>query len=362
MKPSEAMYVVPLIVVAAAFLVLLVEHILNVKHARFQGVYLRSVFIFPLVSVLAFVGGQNYHVLPWIEVLIGMIEGYIFMLFFGLFVGWAWHKGDVYANMFGSARTRVACYTAVCSCGPRYSSGKAALLSIQWQMYQFAVVKPLVNVAKAVSEISTGEVTKPVQFVTAVFNFVSIVVALKAVLGLYQALTKGPGVGHDGKVVDSKINHNLLQGLSAASKFIVIKTFLFFIVLNGLVVVPLIESDTLKAPPPLCDVLDSAAPDYKLACHSRFEAWIIMLESALIMLLGVFCFRHHSIDALEEQHKTSACKTSACSLFISIFKFWDVVTVLPRPPKNESLVGERSLGSLPDSSMDEESKKAASKV
>lgn len=345
--PGEVMYAVPLMVVAAAFLVLLVEHLLNAKHARFQGVYLRSVLIFPLVSALAFVGGQYYHLFPWIEVFIGMIEGYIFMLFFGLFVGWAWCNGDVYANMFGSARTRVACYTPVGSCGHRYSSGKAALASIQWQMYQFAVVKPLVNLAKAVSELKSGEVTKPVQLITGFFNLVSIVVALRAVLGLYYALTKGPGVGRDGKVVDSKINHNLLQGLSAAYKFIVIKTFLFFIVLNGLVVVPLIIAGTLKAPPQLCDVLDSTAPDFTHACHSRFEAWIIMLESALIMLLAVICFRHHSIDALDEQCKES--RSSACSIFISVFKFWDVVTVLPRPPGNEGAVGsERSLSSLAD--------------
>jgi hypothetical protein len=354
--PSEVMYAVPALLVAAGFVVLLVEHLLNVKHTQFQGVYLRSVLIFPLVSTLAFVGGLYYHAFPWIEVVIGLVEGYIFMLFFGLFVGWAWCKGDVYANMIGSARTRVACYTPVASCGHRYSSGKSALASIQLQMYQFAVIKPLVNVAKAVSETTSGEVTKPVQFITAFFNLVSIVVALRAVLGLYYALTKGPGVGRDGKVVDSKINHNLLQGLSAAYKFIIVKTFLFFIVLNGLVVEPLITSGKLTAPSPLCEVLNSAAPDYSVACHARFEAWILMLESLLIMIVAVFCFRHHSIDAIDEKYKEKD-GNNTCSLIISVFKFWDVVTVLPRPPKNESAVGsEMDLSSLGDLSASTASK------
>jgi hypothetical protein len=342
--PGEWMYAAPLMVVAVAFFVLLGEHLLVVKHVRFQGVFLRSVFIFPLVSVLAFVGGQYYHALPWVEVAIGLIEGYIFMLFFGLFVGWAWCKGDVYANMLGSARTRVACYTPIRSCGHRYSTGEAALTSIKWQMYQFAVVKPLVNLAKAVSEVKSGEVTQPVQLITAIFNLISIVVALRAVLGLYYALSKGPGVDADGKVVDSKLNHNLLHGLSAAYKFLIIKTFLFFIVLNGLVVVPLIVSDKLKAPAALCDVLNPAAADFTHACHARFEAWIIMLESAIIVLFAVFCFRPYSLNSLDDEHKIIG-EQNACSIFLSVFKFWDVVTVLPRPPDSVRTVTSR-LSSL----------------
>jgi hypothetical protein len=322
------MYVAPLLVVLATFAVLLGEHLMLVKHVRFQGVFLRSVLIFPIVALLAFWGGYAYHLFEWIHVVIALVEGYVFLLFYGLFVGWAWCNGDVHANIMGNGHSQVPIYLL-----PRswffnrpFANGAAALWSLKWRMYQYAVVKPLADLISAVVKASAGadsQAAEAVALVSKVAQVISTVLTLQATFILYSALRKG-----DGKP-DSKAGQNLLRGLQGVRKFLVIKLFLWAVIANAILINPLVDSGVITAPSQLCVPLDPALPEE--ACHARLEAWIIMIEAAIVACIGALSFRHSAIDALDNCHKNKGNNT-ACSLFASIFKVWDVVTSLPTPP------------------------------
>ncbi len=334
------MYVAPLLVVLATFAVLLGEHLMLVKHVRFQGVFLRSVLIFPVVALLAFWGGYAFNLIEWIHVVIALVEGYVFLLFYGLFVGWAWCKGDVHANMMGNGHSQAPIYLL-----PRswffnrpYANGAAALRSLKWRMCQYAVVKPLTTFISALVNASAGEdsqAAETVALVKRVAQVITTCVALHATFILYKALCKG-----DGKP-DSKAGKNLLHGLNGVRKFLVIKLFLWAIIANAIFINPLVDSGVITAPPLLCAPLDPALPEE--ACYVRLEAWIIMLETAIVACIGALSFRHSAIDALDDCHKNEGNNT-ACSLFASIFKVWDVVTSLPTPPTHVCSVDTVELG------------------
>ncbi len=70
----------------------------------------------------------------------------------------------------------------------------------------------------------------------------------------------------------------LLDELQAFQKFLVIKTFLFFIVLDSVALNKMTEDGTLNAPATLCDAFDQTDPAlFAEECHGRFEAWVVML-------------------------------------------------------------------------------------
>lgn len=337
--PGGVFYFAPLGLTLAVFLVFVGEHFWEVKHARFQAVYIRSVLLFPVAATLAFFGGLKYAALPWVEVVLALLEGYVFVLFFGLFVGWAWCKGDVHANLQCSARSSVCCYTSCGGCGPRYGSGKAALASIRMQMYQFALVKPLVNLAKAVSIERTGEVTNPVMAISSLFNLVTIIFALRGVLNLFYALKKGGSKNKTSAAVqveprDPKHEtgtQNLLEGLGAFQKFLVIKSFLFFTMLNSVLLNKLIEDGTFKAPATLCDAFDQTDPALLAKeCHGRFEAWVVMLESCILVVFASLNFRPHSVDSLAAEHRRGG--ESRCNLAMRVLALGDVCGSFLVPP------------------------------
>mmetsp|Transcript_33977 Transcript_33977/g.41907 ORF Transcript_33977/g.41907 Transcript_33977/m.41907 type:complete len:161 (+) Transcript_33977:421-903(+) len=93
------------------------EHFINIKQASFQGVYIRALLIFPLTSCLAIIGGIDKSITPWMEVLIGMIEGYVLILFMGLYIGWGWTQGDVHKVLLDFERTKYPCYMCCRSWG-----------------------------------------------------------------------------------------------------------------------------------------------------------------------------------------------------------------------------------------------------
>jgi hypothetical protein len=328
----------PLGLTVAVFLLFAGEHFWEVKHARFQALYLRSVLLFPVTATLAFFGGLNYAALPWVEVAIALLEGYILILFFGLFVGWAWCKGDVYANLLCSARTNVCCHTPCSRCGPQYGSGKAALGNTRLQMYQFVIVKTLVNLAKAVSVEQTGQVTIQVKLFTAPFNLGSTIFAVCGVMNLSYALQKGGSksktsakVGPRDPQKDDTGTKNLLDGLQAFQKLVVIRTFLLSVALNSTVIEKMIEDGTLKAPATLCDALNQTDPVlFAKECHGRFQAWVVMLVSFVLVLFAAQFFRPHSVDSLAAEHRRGG--ESRGYLAIRVLALGDVCSSFLVPP------------------------------
>jgi hypothetical protein len=330
--PEGLLYVAPLGLTVAVFLLFAGEHFWEVKHARFQALFIRSVLLFPVTATLAFFGGLNYAALPWVDVVIALLEGYIMILFFGLYVGWAWCKGDVYANLLCSARTNVCCHTPCSRCGPPYGSGKAALASIRLQMYQFVIVKPLVNLAKAVSVEQTGQLD--IQVFTTPFQLVSMIFALFGVLNLSHALQKGGSQSKTSAKVgpqDEAGTNNLLDGLQAFQKFVVMRTFLLFVALYSTVIKKVIEDGTLKAPATLCEALNQTDPVlFAEECHGRFEAWVVMVVMLILVLFAALYFRPHSVDSLSAEHRRG--EESRGYLAMRVLALGDVCSSFLVPP------------------------------
>mmetsp|Transcript_3980 Transcript_3980/g.4596 ORF Transcript_3980/g.4596 Transcript_3980/m.4596 type:complete len:149 (-) Transcript_3980:624-1070(-) len=134
---TPAVALIPLGLTVFIYCTATTEHLVQVRHLFFQAVYCRTLLLFPLVSLFAFIGGLSREAAVWAQVAIATIEGYTLILFFGLFTVWGWSLGNVYEALLKSRYTKTRFYFCKRGCGTEFENGTSALASIQRQVYQF---------------------------------------------------------------------------------------------------------------------------------------------------------------------------------------------------------------------------------
>mmetsp|Transcript_33976 Transcript_33976/g.41904 ORF Transcript_33976/g.41904 Transcript_33976/m.41904 type:complete len:408 (+) Transcript_33976:421-1644(+) len=290
------------------------EHFINIKQASFQGVYIRALLIFPLTSCLAIIGGIDKSITPWMEVLIGMIEGYVLILFMGLYIGWGWTQGDVHKVLLDFERTKYPCYMCCRSWGSEITDGNRAVRSLRTKIYQYIIVRPSISLVDAIYYAVTGKsLGTGYALVLAAVRLVSVLIAIRALVTLYFALKKS----------------NLLTGLKGFRKLSIIKALLFVVVLNSLLFNPLISRDIMKVPDYICSSEDLMLDATN--CKVQLEAWIFVLEALVLIIIAAFVFRADDMDSLPKEYLKP---TSRRRLFVHIFTLHDVVSSFIRRPKH----------------------------
>ncbi len=129
--------------------------------------------------------------------------------------------------------------------------------------------------------------------------------------------------------------------LEAFQKFLVIKYLLLFIVLNSVLLNKLIEDSSLKAPTTLCDAFDQTDPALVAEeRHGRFEAWVAMLESCVLVIFASLVFRPHSADSLAAEHRHGG--ESRCYLAMRVLALGDVCSSFLVPPATRDAAVKQS--------------------
>jgi len=301
-------------------------HLTNVRRLAIQALYLRIVICFPLVSLIAVFGGAFAAFFEAAEVLVGMVEGYVFVLFLALILSWAWEHGDVYSALLSSKVTNRWFSCGMHACGSYYGSGEAILRSFCWQVYQFAIVRPLIKIIDATTMQVEGS-PNALTLILGAINLVSIVIALKALLSLYRALRGA--VPDPKRAVEGTEPLNLLKGLKAFRKFFIVKAMLGFLVLNNLVFRNLIADGKMPVPDFLCDAGDALRD-----CEARYLAFLFSLEVFLLAFLSVFVFRPSDLKEFEEDADISTSK-----LLWRFLRLGDIVAMtFNSDPKKENPV------------------------
>lgn len=322
-KTYEAAYI-PLLITTLISLVASAEHFFHIKHITIQALFIRSLLVFPIASLLAAAGGRNHETAVWVEVAIGLLEGYVLMLFFGIFIGWGWMKGDVENALLQSKFTQRRFYFCRKQWGREFSDGREVVASARLQIYQFAIIKPLVALVTAITYTVTHDEPRQGQtLVLGIINFFSIVIALKAIMNVYFALKK----------------QKLLKGLRPATKFTVVKALLGFIILNGLLFAPLIEDDVIPTPAFICSE-EELLSDKKVDCHSQLEFFIVLIEAMILASVAAFVFRVSDIEHLPTNLLQPG---SRCQLLCQTFAITDVTgKLLHRPTEMKDVEANSS--------------------
>mmetsp|Transcript_17090 Transcript_17090/g.20703 ORF Transcript_17090/g.20703 Transcript_17090/m.20703 type:complete len:365 (+) Transcript_17090:48-1142(+) len=322
---------VPFAFTTAAVLGASVVHLMNVKHVIFQGLYIRILLVFPLVSVLSIIAAIKYSLSFWMEVIVSLLEGYILLFFVGLFIGWAWRQGDPYKCLIESKWTRYPsklCFRFGCYKKP-FKTPEEAVNFILLCIYQYIVIRPGIALAVAIFYAVEGrEPSRWTLFILAVIRVISIAVALLSLGRLYWAL----------KTAD------LLTGLKGFRKLTIVKFLLTMIVFNSLVLSPLITNEKILVPNFLCS--DAELAENKDDCQNALVQWILLLETSVLTFIAVLVFRVHEFFHVPEQYLKPGPWYSVCYRVLLIN---DVATNLLRAPVDHGNVipnKEKNLSKL----------------
>lgn len=271
-------YVIPLVFTWACFVYLVGEHSYNLYDIEFQALLLRICLAFPFVSTVFFLELYlPYEASYFLHGLVGLGEGLLLVEFAALMIGWSWVKGgDVFKSFLESEKTNVCCACRAVRCGKEYTDGEEAMWNMVRQVFQLALVKPLIEVFTGLGIIVNGDLRPGFRTLLEILNIVSLVVAFRALIYIYQ-------------VVDGTKDSNgepSLRGSGLEAKFFVVKLLFAFLILNGVFIAALSDADMLVVPDWMC--LNNTAQN---ECEKLYEGWILLMESAVASILIVFTFR-----------------------------------------------------------------------
>jgi len=254
------------------------------------------------------------------DIVVSILEGYIFICFYALMIAWGWRHGNVYEALLVSEKFQnKVCSIRCCSCGPTVERGHAILWILFWQVAQLIFFKPLMALVDLIVYQNSGELSKGVKLMTSLVTLTSVVVASLAMFRVYRSLLK---VHTEQEKSESK--NGLLNGLHPFRKFLIIKLLVFLILLNSLLFTNLIPS-AMPVPSFLCS-------DQSVYCQNIYLAFIFSCESIVIILPAAIFFRNsEKFFALSPTDKATH---PTRQLLFQYFKFWDVWTTLLTPPES----------------------------
>lgn len=323
---------IPVIICFVIFFLFAIEHFRNTRNSVFQGIYLRAMAIFPVVSALIYAGGVNHQTTVWCMFAVSFIEGYVFVLFFGMCALWGWCNGDVHAALLRSNATRTRYYFWGKHYGPEYTCGKSCFRSLLIQSLAMMIIKPLVSMFEALYATYFGKLSFLARFFgTGVVILIGIIISLMSLIRLFLALSGR-------KIGEQEAGTNLIEGLSFMKKFAIVKVLLWCIVINGWLFEPLVNSGTLPAPAWMCVDLDLHNPVEEKDCDARLFAFIFNCQSIIFTIFSGYLFRPKDLDTLPDI--TAYCgssKPNACRSFYRIFLIWDVAILSGRAPSTATV-------------------------
>jgi hypothetical protein len=316
MSTALALVGIPVYIIWALIALFSVEHWRYQYNNVFQGIYLRAVLIFGVVSLFMFMGGFDESLVKWLQFLLSFVEGYVFSLFFGILVLWGWCRGDVHAALMRSNATRTRFYWRGKHWGKEYKDGESALRSYMLQSLTLMIVYPCLSLFEAMWAEYFG---KRLPFLARFFGIggvlcVGLIIGLQCLVRLYLALA-GCRCGKEER------SENLLEGLEFMRKFAVVKFWLWCIVFNSMVFEPLVINGTLPFPQWACSDLD--LPNQVGTCHARYLSFILNWEGVIFTICCGYVFRPHNLLSLPNRRAYCSPYNTFFYTLLRVVCFWD---------------------------------------
>ena len=317
MSTALALVGIPVYIVWALIAAFSVEHWRYQYNNVFQGLFLRAVLIFGVVSLFMFIGGIDESLVKWSMFLTSFVEGYVFSLFFGILVLWGWCLGDVHAALMRSNATRTRFYWRGKYWGNEYKDGESALRSYMLQSFTMMIIKPCVSLFEAMWAEHFGRLPFLARFFgTGVVLLVGIIIGVQCLVRVYLALA-GCRCGKEER------SENLLDGLEFMRKFAVVKILLWCIVINGWLFEPLVMSGTLPVPRWACSDLDLSNVHQVGTCNARYLSFIFNCECVLFTIFCGYVFRPHNLLSLPNRRAYCSPYNTFCYTLLRVVCFWD---------------------------------------
>ena len=308
------------------YAILFIQHHFRLStKPKFQAVSLRIVVVIPLAATVA--AGMSFSGNGLIgDFLISFIEAYVFLAFFGLLAGYGFQNGNVYDAILNcKSYPNKFCALKICSFGPRIHSGKKLLNTLWMYVFQLMIVKPLITLTKYLVEEYSGCTSTQQQYMWLVLGIISTLSVTLASIGifrLYRCLNK---------YVDPNDPESfkgfLLEGLHPFRKFFVVKTLIFFMVVNNILVVSLIPK-TLRVPEFICS-------DESLYCQNVYLNFLFCMECAVMIIPACIIFRADptvkQIHSENEEPLNGNEDPNDSTINMNFLKFWDVWTSFLKP-------------------------------
>uniref|UniRef100_A0A0G4FLB4 Uncharacterized protein n=1 Tax=Chromera velia CCMP2878 TaxID=1169474 RepID=A0A0G4FLB4_9ALVE len=284
MRGGGILLLILLFVSFGAWISLLIEHSQNVKNVQFQALYSRLVSLYPLMMTVAIVSALIPVSSIYLENVFSWFEVYVILAFLALLLGLGWLKVDVKEALFQKKGGGV-----VSCCGPRETTPEKQFAARKALIMQYAVVNPLVAIAKtvhfevAVSRGDLGNRSRLVGTVLQLITAVSLIIAFAQLLRIYWVLKKDKRKPYEGKHVIGKVA--------------VIKFIFGFAVLNRLVLKPLIRWGVIPTgdficPPEAVMPSERYAQFAEVLCEDRMVNMLLTLELFVFTFLSLAFYRH----------------------------------------------------------------------
>jgi Organic solute transporter Ostalpha len=291
--PDGLYMLIPVFFTWILWAVLFFEHVFNLASAhdvalRFQALFTRIILLFPLVATLAYFAAafpwSNY----WIGFVVSCLEAYCLSAFFALLAGLGhifFSPSDFDKELLNSPWTN----RYFIRCGSYFENGDVAFFVAKVSVLQILIVKPLVNLGKAILSTVTSKPPSGAMIFLRVIDVISMISAIVYILRLYRCFAQASGSPLEG--------HNVLW------KFMVVKLLFLFLVVKSILISPLVDAGVIPVDAWICPSDAYDQPNSTRYCQGRLEWVILIFEIVVLTIPACFSYRHHGLHKLDQDRR-----------------------------------------------------------
>lgn len=303
--PNGKLMLIPVCTTWAVWLLLLVEHMINLAHVqdyvmRFQALYARILLVFPVIISLIYIAACFPWGQIWIDFLVAILEAYCLVMLFALELGFA-HILFSHEKIMETLLNSRATNRLFIIFGRKFETTEQVFNHHKWVVYQTILFRPLPYLIKAILIQVLGNLPKYGHVLLRVVATISLVLAVLAIIRIYLCLHWSP---------DRPISR---RGYGFRNKFIMVKVLFLIIVLNNLIVLPLIAARIIPVKGWFCtpDTLAGFASH----CQSRLQDVIVIIELSIVMVPTAFFYRPFGLRKTTTEGHPSRCSFLVCIFF-----------------------------------------------